>query len=286
MGHWPATRAASRRQLGAVLARLRYEVIPSPSIEASVLEHVPPEVPVAVTASPTKGLEATLSLAESLARQGYRVVPHVSARLVRDAGHLREIAARLQDAGIDDVFVPAGDSEKPVGPYDSALPALVELSRLEHRFGRVGITGYPESHPHIVDDVTIQAMWDKRNYADYIVSNMCFDPAVLRSWIRRVRARQVTLPLLVGLAGPVDPARLLSVSRRIGVGEATRFAGRHLGVVAKLAAPGGYQPDRLLERLASTLTDPASVVEGLHVFTFNQLKAAEGWRRSLLASAG
>lgn len=77
MLHWRTTRAASRRQLGAVLARLRYEVIPSPSIEASVLEHVPREVQIAVTAPPTKGIEATLSLATSLARHGYRVVPRL-----------------------------------------------------------------------------------------------------------------------------------------------------------------------------------------------------------------
>ena len=55
-------------------------------------------------------------------------------------------------------------------------------------FPRTGITGYPESHPRIDDDITIQAMWDKRRLAAYIVSNLCFDPATLRRWIRRVRS--------------------------------------------------------------------------------------------------
>ena len=72
-------------------------------------------------------------------------------------------------------------------------------------FARVGITGYPESHPKIDDDITIQSMWDKRRHAAYLVSNLCFDPATLRRWITRVRARGVTLPLLVGPGRPGGP---------------------------------------------------------------------------------
>jgi methylenetetrahydrofolate reductase (NADPH) len=278
-------RATNRRRLAEMAARMRYEVIPSPTIEEDVRANVPADVPVAVTASPTKGLETTLELSERLSAAGYRVVPHVSARLLRDGAHLAEVVERLRAAGIDDVFMPAGDSEVPAGAYESALPALVELSRLPGRFSRVGITGYPQSHPRIIDDVTIQAMWDKRLYADYIVSNMCFDAAVLGTWIKRVRSRGVSLPLLVGIAGPVDTAKLLSMSRKIGVSEATRFAGRHLGATARLAAPGGYEPGRLLERMTPSLLDPASGVEGLHVFTFNQLKATEAWRQSLLSAS-
>src|SRR5258708_19993118 len=75
-------------------------------------------------------------------------------------------------------------------------------------FSHVGVTGYPQSHPKIDDDVTIQAMWDKRHHATYLVSNLCFNPAVLRKWIARVRARGVTPPLFVAIAGPVDRTRL------------------------------------------------------------------------------
>ena len=35
---------------------------------------------VTVTASPVKGLEPTVDLAERLAARGYRVVPHLAAR--------------------------------------------------------------------------------------------------------------------------------------------------------------------------------------------------------------
>ena len=39
--------------------------------------------------------------------------------------------------------------------------------------------------------------------------------------------------------------------------------------------PGGYSPDRFLDRAAPVITAPGAVVAGLHVFTFNQLQPAE-----------
>ena len=192
----------------ALLAQPRYEVFPTGSIEQAVADWVPPGMTVTVTASPTRGLDATLDLTELLAERGYRVVPHLSARLVTGDAHLDAIVARLLACGVNDVFVPAGDADPPAGPFDSALSLLTRLTEMGRPFERVGITGYPESHPRIDDDITVQAMWDKRHHSSYIVSNLCFDPAVLRKWVARIRARGVTLPLYVGLAGPVERAAL------------------------------------------------------------------------------
>ncbi|MGD0082043.1 MAG: methylenetetrahydrofolate reductase [Acidimicrobiales bacterium] len=275
------TRGRLKAAASAIRAA-RYEVIPTSGVEQSVLEWVPLDMTIAVTASPTKGLDTTLELAGRLADDGYRVVPHVSARLVQDAAHLRDIVARLTEQGIEDVFVPAGDADPPAGPFDSALALLTELEALGRPFPRVGITGYPETHPLIDDDVTIQAMWDKRRYATYIVSNLCFDPAILKHWVHRVRARGVTLPLRLGLAGPVERTKLVAMASKIGVEDSARFLKGHGSWLLRFGAPGGYSPSRLLDRLGPMLADPASVVEGLHVFTFNQLRETEQWRRELL----
>jgi methylenetetrahydrofolate reductase (NADPH) len=271
------------KHLGPVISNARYEVFPTSGIEAAVLEAVPRDVVVTVTASPTKGLEPTLALTERLAAEGYGVVPHLSARQVRDAEHLREVVARLRAIGIDDVFVPAGDADPPAGKFTGALDVLEELADMGSPFSRVGITGYPETHPKIEDDVTVQAMWDKRRHATYIVSNLCFDPAVLRNWIVRVRRRGVTLPLLVGLAGPVERTKLMQMATKIGVADSARFLAGHSSAFVKLSTPGAYQPDRLLDKVGSTLAAPESLVPGLHVFTFNQVQQAEQWRQALLS---
>ncbi len=270
-------------RVAALLETPRYEVLPTAAAEHDVLAWVPRDLAVTVTASPARGLEPTLVLAERLAAHGYRTVPHLSARLVRDRAHLADIVARLTAAGVDDVFVPAGDAASPAGHYDGALPLLADLTDMGRPFAQVGITGYPESHPHIADDITVQAMWDKRQHATYIVSNLCFDPAVLQRWIRRVRLRGVALPLLVGMPGPVGRTRLLATAARIGVGESARFLAGHGSMLARLGLPGGYSPARFLAASAGSLSDPASAVAGLHIYTFSQVRQTEEWRRELVA---
>jgi methylenetetrahydrofolate reductase (NADH) len=266
-----------------LLQRVRYEVIPTASIQDKVLASVPKDVTMTVTASPTKGLDTTLELAESLARAGYPVVPHISARLVVDKQHLSEIVQRLQAVGIDNVFVPAGDAEVPAGIYEGSLPLLTDLTALGSPFRSVGITGYPESHPAIDDDITVQAMWDKRVHATYIVSNLCFDAKLVGTWLGRIRKRGVTLPVQLGLAGPVETTKLLSMASKIGVGESTRFLTNHVSWFMRLARPGGYSPETLLRQVTSATAASDPNIAGLHVFTFNQVAETEAWRQALLA---
>jgi methylenetetrahydrofolate reductase (NADPH) len=277
----------NRTQVASTTARLlenaRYEVLPTATIEDKVLEHVPVEVTVTVTASPSKGLEPTLDLTERLTGHGYVAVPHLAARMVRDKAELAEIVDRLTGKGISKIFVPGGDADPP-GAYPDALSLLEDLKEMGNPFAHVGITGYPESHPTIDDDLTIQSMWDKRRHATHVVSNLTFDAQVLSNWVKRMRKRGITMPVLLGIPGPVDRAKLLSMAGKIGVGESTRFLAKHKGTFARLAAPGGFTGEKFLRKCAAELGDPAMGVEGTHVFTFNQLEATEKWRKELLAS--
>ena len=83
-----------------LLRNTRFEVFPASGIEDAVVQWVPADQTVTVTASPAKGLDATLGLTERLAARGFRVVPHVSARLVADDAHLADIVARLLARGL------------------------------------------------------------------------------------------------------------------------------------------------------------------------------------------
>jgi methylenetetrahydrofolate reductase (NADPH) len=205
--------------------------------------------------------------------------------MVRDRSHLTDMVERLVALGVDDVFVPAGDAEPPAGIYTGSLDLLRDLSDLGRPFAAVGITGYPESHPTITDDVTVQAMWDKREHATYVVSNLCFDAGVIRRWVERMRRRGVALPVLIGMPGPVERTKLLAMATKIGVGESTRFLVKNASVFARIAAPGGYRPGRLLEQSAGLFADPALSVDGLHLFTFNQVAETERWRREMLGTS-
>lgn len=268
--------------LASFLRSPRYEVLPTDDAAERVARYVPREVTITVTASPRRGMPATVLLAVALAGMGYQAVPHLSARMIRDANELGQILDALKDAGISEVFVVAGDLREPAGQFPDALSLLAALPS-GHHLTEVGVTGYPESHPFIHDDVTIQAMWDKRRLATYIVSNMSFDAETVVSWVERVRRRGVELPIYIGMAGVADPVKLLRVSTKIGVADAARFLRGHPSWVARMFRPGGYEPGRFLSSLLPDVAAPELRVAGLHVFTFNEIEPTERWRREMLA---
>jgi methylenetetrahydrofolate reductase (NADH) len=260
----------------------RYEVLPTEDAAAKVAAFVPHDVTITVTASPRRGMPATIHLAVALAGLGYRAVPHLSARMIRDRAELGQILDALKAAGIRDVFVVAGDAPKAAGEFGDAVSLLSALPP-DHGLAEIGVTGYPESHPFIHDDLTIQAMWDKRRFATYIVSNMSFDPDTVNRWVKRVRTRGVQLPVYVGMAGVADPARLLRLSTKIGITESARFLRGHPSWVARMFRPGGYDPGRFLGAMMPEIALPERKVAGLHVFTFNEIEPTERWRREMLS---
>jgi methylenetetrahydrofolate reductase (NADPH) len=202
--------------------------------------------------------------------------------MVNGRTELEEIVARLRALGTTSVFVPGGDADPGTG-YPDALALLEDLAELGRPFRHVGVAGYPESHPTIHDDVTIQARWDKRRYATHVVSNLTFDPKVMRDWLHRLRLRGITMPLVLGVPGPVDRAKLLGMATKIGVGDSTKFLVKHKGLMARLTAPGGFTGERFLVKCAPTFGDPEALVEGLHIYTFNQVVETEAWRQDLMS---
>lgn len=272
--------------LGEVLAQPRYEVIPTKGADEWV-DDLPEGAKVTVTCSPAQGIESTLRLAERLAKQDFRVVPHISARLVADKAHLEEITGRLDDLGIGEIFVIGGDVKKPVGAFSSAFELLSAMTDLGHGFEDIGVGGYPERHPLIDDDTLRRALLDKQTFATYVVSQMCFDPEVIIDWVVDIRRRGISLPVLVGVPGVVNKKRLLQISRRIGVGDSARFLRKHSGLAVSLLADlfrfGGYSPDGLVRELAPYVGDRDYGIVGFHFYTFNQVEGMEEWRRRMLA---
>jgi methylenetetrahydrofolate reductase (NADPH) len=126
---------------------------------------------------------------------------------------------------------------------------------------------------------------DKRRIAIHIVSNLCFDPRVIRKWVGRVRRRKVEQPIHIGMVGVDDPAKLLRVSARIGIVDSARFLRGHSNWFLRALQPGGYNPERFVGALLPDIAAPDRKVAGLHVFTFNEIEPTERWRQQMLAPA-
>ncbi len=275
-------RAPEREALAAILAAPTFELLPLKNAMAEAA-NLPAGSTVSVTASPAKGLEATVALCEQLAAAGFRAVPHLSARMVRDRAHLRELLASLSGAGVGRAFVVGGDAKEP-GDYPDGLSLLRAMAEIGASPPEIGIPCYPQGHAFIADAPLLEALHAKAAFATYMTTQLCFDPRAIGQWIRARRTEGLTLPAHFGIPGVAEPHRLLAISARIGVADTGRFVTKNIGFVARLLRSGGfYRPDGLLEGLAPVIADPEAQVVDLHLYTFNAVAATESWRRRYLA---
>ena len=264
-----------------LLQQARWEVIPLKNLTEQ-LPHLPPGSPMSVTASPSKTLDDTLSLAEQLCAAGHRATPHIAARMVASRGHLAELLGRVETTGGSEIFLVGGDAPNPAGPYDSAVALLEDLCHIDHSLTGIGIAAYPEGHTLIADTVLHTALHAKqRMLADlglkgHVTTQMCFSASVIRSWLRGERDAGLTLPIHLGIPGAVERARLARVSARIGVGASLRYLQKNRRAVLRMFTPGGYNPAKLLAPLRSEIAPLG--INGLHVFTFNSVKSTIKWR--------
>ena len=271
----------AREALAGVLAHPTFELVPlKNAIDQAAF--LPPGATVTVTSSPAKGIEATVALCEQLQAGGFRAVPHLSARQVRDRAHLAELIAWLEGAGVDRAFVVGGDAKEP-GEFPDGLSLLRAMADIGHPLREIGIPCYPQGHAFIADRLLLDALRDKARYASYMTTQLCFDPGAIATWLAARRAEGITLPVHVGIPGVAEPHKLLAISARIGVADTHRFLTKNIRFVARLMRSGGfYRPDGLLEGLAPHIADPAARIVDLHLYTFNAVEATEKWRRSML----
>lgn len=268
------------RALTDLVRTASYEVMPLRRAEDAVLANVLVSVPLTITVSESRGLDATLDLSERLHRHGYVVTPHLAARQFTDARHVEDVVARLRAVGLRSVFVVGGDAPRPAGPFTDAFSLMREMEEIGHPFAEVGIAGYPEGHATVPREAIDLALKQKAPLATGIVTQICYTATTTCAWAAGIAGEGVDLPVYVGMPGPVNRQKLVRISAAIGLGRSARFVRRQNGLLWRLLLPHGYRPTRLAKRLGRCL--PGNV-GGLHIFTFNQLRQTEQWRRRLLA---
>ncbi|MHA6799661.1 methylenetetrahydrofolate reductase [Bounagaea algeriensis] len=278
--------ATARRKAGLLeaLRNTSYEVLPFESTKDEVLAHVPGDVALTVTTTEAKGIDATIELAIELSKNGYRVAPHLAARLVRDREHLDDIAVQLQEFGVDGVFAIGGDAAEPAGPFPDAASLLIALQEQGHVFSSIGIAGYPEGHGTISQQRIDDALRSKAVLADEITTQLCFDADATVGWAREVRAGGVRLPIRVGLPGAINRQKLIRISAGLGLGQSAKFLKKQSNMFWRFFLPGGYNPDKLVRNVARQLARGGGNIRGFHMFTFNELASTEKWRQRWMSA--
>jgi len=273
--------AGAAAGLARVLEDPTFELIPLKNVRDQAAA-LPRGATVSVTASPGKGIEATVDLSIELEGSGLRAIPHLSARMIRDRTHLAALLDRLEGAGIDRAFVVGGDADEPGEFLDglSLLRAMADLGRLPTE---LGVPCYPQGHPDIPEDALLRALHDKAPLVQYMTTQLCFDQRAIATFLAARRAEGIKLPVKLGIPGVAEVPKLLSISARIGVRDASRFVLKNTGLVGAILRSGGaYRPTTLVRQLAPLIADPEAGVMGLHVYTFNNVAATESWRREIV----
>ena len=267
--------------LRRVLQQAKFELIPLKNVLEQA-RHLPQGASVSVTASPNKTLEDSWNLAADLQQMGFKVIPHLSARMTKNMAHLESLLGRLDALDIHSIFLVGGDAQEP-GEFYDAMSILRAMDNIGHSVTEIGVTSYPDGHDVIPDDKLREALQLKQPYAKSMTTQMCFDHEKIKSWLRATRQDGITMPVVLGIPGVADRLKLMQISARIGVGQSARFLSKNSSLVTKFIKPGGYSPAELLEPMANMFAADSANVAGLHIYTFNQCDTTEQWRQDYLA---
>lgn len=169
----------------------------------------------------------------------------------------------------------------PAGPYEDSLAVIKTGLLAKYGFKHVSISGYPEGHPDISDDVLWAALTDKYQALQdlgldsAVMTQFSFDTDPIFSWLSEVRRRGVLAPVRIGVPGPVGVKRLLGYARRFGVASSAGIVHQYGFSLTNLLATAG--PDRFIKEFAGRLDVAEHGTILLHFYTFGGLKATAQW---------
>jgi methylenetetrahydrofolate reductase (NADPH) len=201
--------------------------------------------------------------------------------MIRDRAHLAELLGRARAAGMKKAFIVGGDAQQG-GEFRDGLDLLRAMHEMGHPFDEVGVPSYPEGHVNIADDVLMQSLKDKQQFAQSATTQMSFNPEAVAAWVTTIRGEGITLPIHLGIPGSLEMTKLMRIAAQIGVADSARYLQKNVGLIGALANPGSFGPDAFLQAMAPTIANPAAGIGGLHVFTMNAVGATAQWQQRML----
>jgi len=223
------------------------------------LSNLPKVKDVYITLLPGEDFRQVAEKAKELANLSFNPVPHFPARSIKNLDILKDYVMRCKDGGVKQTLV-IGGSAQPVGDFHCSLQ-LLETGLFEGF--RIGIAGHPDSSPDISDSDLEKAMEDKKPYADYIVTQWLMEPEPIIKFVSKQ-----TIPVHVGITGPMKISSLLKFANTIGAKNSINFIKSNLGKTLDLLRP--KDPNDLIEKVKS-------VTSNFHIYTFGSLKETNTW---------
>ncbi|QNA84188.1 methylenetetrahydrofolate reductase [Sphingomonas sp. So64.6b] len=243
--------------------------------------HIAPETPIAITFLPGESMDARIAAAVTVRSLGFEPMPHLSARRI---GSLDELAAMVErstaEAGVQRVFLVAGDPPIPAGPFADTMSLLRTGLFERNGIKAVGIAGHPDGHPEMDSDALWAVLAEKRveiesrGMAPLIVTQFGFDAAPFLTWLRELRSRGIDAPVRIGVPGPAGIKTLLRYAAHCGVGASASVMTKYGVSLTRLLGTAG--PDKLVDALARGIGPEHGAVR-LHFYPFGGLSRTVEW---------
>lgn len=232
-------------------------------------------------------IEEMVATAARLNADGYDVMPHFPARIIKDKATLNDWIARYSgEANVSQALLLAGNNATPLGDFHSSIQLLETGAFDAAGFTRLHVAGHPEGNrdidPDGSDRAVMEALHIKQALANRtdaqmaIATQFCFEAAPVIAWAERLQSEGITLPIHLGIAGPAKLQTLIRFAIACGVGPSLKVLQKRAMDVTKLVLP--YTPDALLVELAAhKAAQPNTNIEQLHLFPLGGIQTAATW---------
>lgn len=232
-------------------------------------------------------IEDMVATAKRLAADGYPVMPHFPARIIKDAATLENWIAMYQgEAGVDQALLLAGGVATPHGDFHSSMQLLENGAFDRAGFKRLHVAGHPEGNRDIdpkggTANVDEALRW-KQKFSETtdaemaLATQFAFEAGPIIEWSDSLRDAGITIPIHIGIAGPAKLQTMIKFAIACGVGPSLKVLQKRAKDVTKLLLP--FEPTQVLGDLAAhKAANPDSNIERVHFFPLGGIKTNANW---------
>jgi methylenetetrahydrofolate reductase (NADPH) len=232
-------------------------------------------------------IEDMVATAKRLSEDGYPVMPHFPARIIKDKATLENWIAMYQgEAGVDQALLLAGGVDTPHGDYHSSMQLLESGAFDAAGFKRLHVAGHPEGNKDIDPDGGLKNVTDalhwKQKFNDTtdaemaLATQFAFEAGPIIKWADDLKAAGIDLPIHIGIAGPAKLQTLIKFAIACGVGPSLKVLQKRAKDVTKLLLP--FEPtDVLTELAAHKAANPDFNITHVHFFPLGGIKTNANW---------
>jgi methylenetetrahydrofolate reductase (NADPH) len=275
-------------QVEAFLQNYSIEVMPRTASKVENFRDLLPEgTRVYIAHIEGTPIEDMVETAARLADDGFQVMPHFPARIIKDAATLEDWINRYQgEAGVKQALLLAGGVAQPHGEFHSSMQ-LMETGLFDRAgFTRLHVAGHPEGNKdidpkggdqNVMDALRWKASFNERTDAEMaLATQFCFEAKPIIEWADSIKAAGVDLPIHIGIAGPAKLQTMIKFAVACGVGPSLKVLQKRAKDVTKLMLP--FEPNEVVAELAAhKAANPDFNITNVHFFPLGGIKTNAQW---------